>query len=112
MGSYGHPGIAEREDIMARRGDHGGVSRMAREAGRDRSTVSGEIARDGWQASTGRRHRASTAQSKADARRASSTRRRCRGPRSPCGPEGPSPEVEERARLLVAEATESAGRAA
>jgi IS30 family transposase len=58
MGSYGHPGIAEREGIMARRGDHGGVSRMAREAGRDRSTVSGEIARDGWQASTGRRHRA------------------------------------------------------
>jgi hypothetical protein len=29
MGSYGHPGIAEREGIMARRGDHGGVSRMA-----------------------------------------------------------------------------------
>lgn len=68
MGSYSHPGIAEREDIMVRWRDHEGVSRIAREVGRDKSTVSREIARNGWQASTGRRHRASAAQSKADAR--------------------------------------------
>ena len=85
MGSYSHPGIAEREDIMIRWRDHEGVSRMARGVGRDKSTVSGEVARNGRQASTGRRCRASTAQSKADARRA-----RCRRPRLMDDPEGRS----------------------
>lgn len=33
-------------------GDHEGVSRTAREIGRDKSTVSREIARNGWVAST------------------------------------------------------------
>lgn len=45
MGCYGHPGIEGREDIMVHWGDHEGVSRIAREIGRDKSTVSGEIAR-------------------------------------------------------------------
>ena len=48
MGRYGHPGIEEHEDIMVRWGDHEGVSRIAREIGRDKSTVSREIARNGW----------------------------------------------------------------
>ncbi|WP_147377966.1 helix-turn-helix domain-containing protein [Olsenella sp. AM30-3LB] len=52
MGRYGHPGIEGREDIMVRWGDHEGVSRTAREIGRDKSTVSREIARNGWVAST------------------------------------------------------------
>ena len=47
MGRYGHPGIEEREDIMVRWEDHEGVSRTAREIGRDKSTVSREIARNG-----------------------------------------------------------------
>ena len=65
MGSCSHPGIAEREDVMARWRDHGGASRIAGEVGRDKSTVSREVARNGRQASTGRRYRASQAQSKA-----------------------------------------------
>lgn len=71
MGCYGHPGIEGREDIMVHWGDHEGVSRIAREIGRDKSTVSREIARNGWAASTSPRrvYRASTAQARADARR-------------------------------------------
>lgn len=45
MGRYSHPGIEEREDIMVRWRDHEGVSRIAWEIGRDKSTVSREIAR-------------------------------------------------------------------
>ena len=79
MGRYSHPGIEEREDIMVRWRDHEGVSRIAREVGRDKSTVSREIARNGWAASTSPRrvYRASTAQARADARRLA-----CRRPRA------------------------------
>ncbi|WP_443081056.1 transposase [Tractidigestivibacter scatoligenes] len=67
------------------RGHHGplegprGVSRIAREVGRDKSTVSREIARNGWAASTSPRrvYRAPTAQARADARRLA-----CRRPRA------------------------------
>ena len=52
MGRYSHLSIEEREDIMVRWRDHEGVSRIAREIGRDKSTVSREIARNGWAAST------------------------------------------------------------
>ena len=71
MGRYSHLSIEEREDIMVRWRDHEGVSRIAREIGRDKSTVSREIARNGWAASTSPRrvYRASTAQARADARR-------------------------------------------
>jgi IS30 family transposase len=79
MGRYSHPGIEEREDIMVRWRDHEGVSRIAREIGRDKSTVSREIARNGWAASAspGCVYRASTAQARADARRLA-----CRRPRA------------------------------
>ena len=79
MGRYSHPGIEEREDIMVRWRDHEGVSRIAREVGRDKSTVSREIARNGWAASAspGCVYRASTAQARADARRLA-----CRRPRA------------------------------
>ena len=79
MGRYSHLSIEEREDIMVRWRDHEGVSRIAREIGRDKSTVSREIARNGWAASTSPRrvYRASTAQARADARRLA-----CRRPRA------------------------------
>lgn len=78
MGRYTHLTIAEREDIMVRWRDREGVSQIAREIGRDKSTVSREIARNGWASSRGGRdcYRASTAQRRAEARRA-----RCRRPR-------------------------------
>lgn len=73
---YSHLSIAEREDIMVRWKGHEGVSQMARELHRDKSTISREIRRNGWQGPAGRRYRASTAQRKADRRRL-----RCRRPR-------------------------------
>lgn len=79
MGRYSHLSIGEREDIMVRWRDHEGVSQIAREIGRDKSTVSREIARNGWASSTPRRrvYRASTAQARADERRLA-----CRRPRA------------------------------
>lgn len=83
MGSYRHLSIEEREDIMARWHQHEGVSQIAREVGRDKSTVSREIRRNGWRGRSGsRKYRASTAQGKADARRAA-----CRRPRLMDDPE-------------------------
>ena len=81
MGRYSHLSIEEREDIMVRWRDHEGVSRIAREIGRDKSTVSREIARNGWAASTSPRrvYRASTAQARADARRLACRRARALG---------------------------------
>lgn len=78
MGRYHHLSIEEREDIMVRWKDREGVSQIAREIGRDKSTVSREISRNGWASSRGGGdcYRASTAQRRADARRA-----RCRRPR-------------------------------
>ena len=76
MDGYSHLSIAEREDIMVRWKGHEGVSQIARELHRDKSTISREIRRNGWQGPAGRRYRASTAQRKADRRRL-----RCRRPR-------------------------------
>lgn len=76
MDGYSHLSIAEREDIMVRWKGHEGVSQIARELHRDKSTISREIRRNGWQGPAGRRYRASTAQGKADRRRL-----RCRRPR-------------------------------
>ena len=48
MDGYRHLSIAEREDIMVRRKDREGISQIARELGRDKSTVSREIRSNGW----------------------------------------------------------------
>jgi IS30 family transposase len=82
MDGYSHLSIAEREDIMIRWKGHEGVSQIARELGRDKSTISREIRRNGWQGPSGQRYRASTAQRRADARRL-----RCRRPRLMDDPE-------------------------
>ena len=82
MDGYSHLSIAEREDIMVRWKGHEGVSQIARELGRDKSTISREIRRNGWQGPSGQRYRASTAQRRADARRL-----RCRRPRLMDDPE-------------------------
>ncbi|MEE6148175.1 IS30 family transposase [Olsenella sp. YH-ols2223] len=79
MGRYSHLSIGEREDIMVRWLAREGVSQIAREIGRDKSTVSREIARNGWVQRAGCRvrYRASTAQARADERRLA-----CRRPRA------------------------------
>lgn len=82
MDGYRHLSIAEREDIMVRWKDHEGVSQIARELGRDKSTVSREIRRNGWRGPSGRVYRASTSQGRADERRL-----RCRRPRLMDDPE-------------------------
>ncbi|NMF25203.1 IS30 family transposase [Olsenella umbonata] len=78
MDRYDHLSITEREDIMLLWRDGEGVSQIAREIGRDKSTVSREIRRNGWANPRTDRpsYRASTAQRRADERRA-----RCRRPR-------------------------------
>ena len=76
MGGYSHLSIAEREDIMVRWRDHERVGQIARELGRDKSTISREVRRNGWEAPAGRRYRASTAQRRADGRKARCRRRR------------------------------------
>jgi IS30 family transposase len=52
MDGYSHLGIAEREDIMVRWKGHEGVSQIARELHRDKSTISREIRRNGWQSAS------------------------------------------------------------
>lgn len=79
---YGHLSIAERENMMMWRRDGDSISEIAGKLGRDKSTVSRELRRNGWQTGAGPCYRASTAQSKADARRA-----RCRRPRLMDDPE-------------------------
>ena len=54
MDGYSHLSIAEREDIMVRWKGHEGVSQIARELHRDKSTISREIRRNGWQGPAGR----------------------------------------------------------
>jgi hypothetical protein len=71
MDGYKHLSIEEREDIMVRWKDHEGVSQIARELGRDKSTASREIGRNGWRGPSGRVYRASTAQGRS--RRAAAT---------------------------------------
>lgn len=71
MDRYGHLGITEREDIMLLWRDGEGVSQIAREIGRDKSTVSRETRRNGWTNPRTDRpsYRASTAQRRARCRR-------------------------------------------
>lgn len=76
MGRYKHLSIEEREEIMVRWRNHEGVSQIAGEIGRDKSTVSREIARNGSSTLGNRWYRASTAQKKADSRRSRCRRRR------------------------------------
>ena len=73
---YRHLTLAEREDIMVHWKNRVGVSEIARLVGRDKSTVSREIRRNGWYSPVAGRmwcYRASTAHDKSQ-RRA----RRCR----------------------------------
>ena len=83
MDGYRHLSFAERKDIMARWKGHEGISQIARELGRDKSTVSRVIRRNGRRGPSGRRYRASTAQGRADERRL-----RCRRPRLMDDPRG------------------------
>lgn len=72
MGRYKHLTIGEREDIMCMRREGRRVGEMAREIGRDESTVSRELRRNSCE----RFYRASTARRRYEARR-----ERCRRPR-------------------------------
>lgn len=72
MGRYKHLTIGEREDIMCMRREGRRVGEIAREIGRDKSTVSRELRRNSCE----RFYRASTAQRRYEARR-----ERCRRPR-------------------------------
>lgn len=77
MGRYGHLSIEEREEIMCLRREHRGVREIARKIGRDKSTVSRELARNSCRrGSRGEFYRASTAQRRYEERRS-----RCRRPR-------------------------------
>lgn len=77
MGRYTHLTIEEREDIMCLRREGAGVGRIAREIGRDKSTVSRELRRNACRAGSDRPfYRASTAQRRYEERRLG-----CRRPR-------------------------------
>ena len=83
MGRYSHLTIEEREDVMCLRRQGKGVSEIAREIHRDKSTVSRELARNSCAASTARPwYQASTAQRRYEARREA-----CRRPRPLDDPE-------------------------
>lgn len=82
MGQYHHPGLAEREDIMIMRRERMGVREIARAIGRDKSTVSRELARSSSPTGAAPYYGASTAQRKSERRRA-----RCRRPRLTGDPE-------------------------
>ena len=76
---YRHLTLAEREDIMVHWKNRVGVSEIARLVGRDKSTVSREIRRNGWYSPVAGRmrcYRASTAHDKSQRR----ARRRRRQP--------------------------------
>lgn len=77
MGRCTHLTIEEREDIMCLRREGAGVGRIAREIGRDKSTVSREPRRNACRAGSDRPfYRASTAQRRYEERRLG-----CRRPR-------------------------------
>lgn len=76
MSQYHHLSLAEREDIMIMRRERMGVREIARAIGRDKSTVSRELARNSSPTGAAPYYRASTAQRKSERRRA-----RCRRPR-------------------------------
>ena len=77
MGHYSHLSIEEREDIMVWWKNHESISQIARKLGRNKSSISREIKRNGWTI-IGVAHlcyRASTAQRKTDVRRQACTKR-------------------------------------
>lgn len=70
MGSHRHLSIEEREEIMCLRREGEGVCQIARDIGRDKSTVSRELSRNSFARGAGRAvYRASTAQRRYEARR-------------------------------------------
>ena len=48
MGHYSHLSIEEREDIMVWWRNHESISQIARKLGRNKSSISREIKRNGW----------------------------------------------------------------
>ncbi|RRF97626.1 MAG: helix-turn-helix domain-containing protein [Coriobacteriaceae bacterium] len=54
MDGYSHLSIAKREDIMVCWKGHEGGQPDTRELGRDKSTISHKIRRNGWQGPSGR----------------------------------------------------------
>ena len=77
MGRYRHLSIEEREDIMCLRGRGEGVGQIAREIGRDKSTVSRELSRNSCRrGAPGEFYRASTAQRRSEERGLRCRRRR------------------------------------
>lgn len=70
MGQYHHLSIEEREDIMCMRRGHKSLADIARAIGRDKSTVSRELARNPMKSF----YRASNAQAKYEGRRLSCVR--------------------------------------
>lgn len=69
MGHYSHLSIEEREDVMLLARQHKGVREIARTIGRDKSTVSRELARNSSATGAAPYYRASTAQRKYERRR-------------------------------------------
>ena len=69
MGHCSHLSIEEREDVMLLGRQHKGVREIARAIGRDKSTVSGELARNSSATDAAPYHRASTARRKCERRR-------------------------------------------
>lgn len=77
MGRYRHLSIEEREEIMCLRREGAGVGRIAREIGRDKSTVSRELSRNSCRrGAPGEFYRASTAQRRSEERGLRCRRRR------------------------------------
>ena len=76
MGRYHHLSIEEREDIMCMRREHKSLADIAAAIGRDKSTVSRELSRNGRGCGAGgaRAYRASTAQARYEGRRLSCVR--------------------------------------
>ena len=75
MGQYTHLTLEEREEIMVMRRGGAGVGEIARATGRDKSTISRELARNSSRAGRAG-YRASAAQRRYEARRRSCRRRR------------------------------------
>ena len=48
MGHYSHLSIEEREDIMVCWKNHESISQIARKLGRNKSSISREMKRNGW----------------------------------------------------------------
>lgn len=77
MGRYHHLSIEEREEIMCLRREHESIGEIARRIGRDKSTVSRELARNSCgRGAANEYYRASTAQRRYGERRLACRRRR------------------------------------